>query len=439
MAEFIQVYDKICEVIFLFAAVLAGNIKSQKHKHWYLIFIAALVSVSTAHYFLYDHIKARSSLSMQAGTNLVLFALAAAASLLCFKSNVSDLLFKTALAWCVFRLCYSFPVLLVQTFAAFIYNFELNFLTLGYWLYKLSIAVTILALYGFIITRRKTAFIFSKVTPWIIIAIFIIEMFVRVLSAYFFEIFHISNQYKLITSFCEVVIYLLCAILLFVIAHALHAQRVNEDISRLMKAQSDYYEKSKNNIEAINVKCHDLKHQIAALRTGVGGSDFLSSLDDIEKSVMIYDSIAKTGNEPLDVLLTEKSLQCEQKSIKLTYMADGDCLDFIRPVDIYSLFGNVFDNAIESVDKLPLDKTRNISMNIFRWGKFIRIIVENTFCGDINIVDGVILSTKENKESHGYGIKSIRHIAEKYGGSVDISTNDNIFRLSIILPSQNLS
>ena len=75
--------------------------------------------------------------------------------------------------------------------------------------------------------------------------------------------------------------------------------------------------------------------------------DIDTAMEDIRKSVAIYDAKIETGNRLLDVLLTEKSLYCEQNGITLSCMADGEKLSFLEDSDLYCLFGNVVDNALK--------------------------------------------------------------------------------------------
>lgn len=75
-------------------------------------------------------------------------------------------------------------------------------------------------------------------------------------------------------------------------------------------------------------------------------------MDEIEKSVSLYDANVKTGNTVLDTILTEKSLLCYKKGIILSCVADGENIAFMEDADVYSLFGNALDNAIEAVLKL---------------------------------------------------------------------------------------
>lgn len=97
-------------------------------------------------------------------------------------------------------------------------------------------------------------------------------------------------------------------------------------------------------------------------------------------------------------------------------------------MDLYTLLGNAIDNAIEAVMNLPEEK-RLISLNIKDMGQMLYIEVENYFDGSLSVEDGVIITTKSDKENHGYGVRSIRMIAERYNGNVEIKTEGDLFSL----------
>ena len=84
-----------------------------------------------------------------------------------------------------------------------------------------------------------------------------------------------------------------------------------ETIQLLWHQQKGQYQLSKETIELINHKCHDLKHQGQAIRAVKDEKERETYLEKIEKSVQIYSAIVRTGNEILDTILTEKSLICE--------------------------------------------------------------------------------------------------------------------------------
>lgn len=204
---------------------------------------------------------------------------------------------------------------------------------------------------------------------------------------------------------------------------------------RILRQQSqEQYELSKENIAIINQKCHDLKHQIAALRFVKDQHERDRGLQEIEKAAMIYDSVVKTGNEALDTVLTEKSLICERNSISWTCMADGELLEFMSPVDLYTLFGNALDNAIEGSRTVKETERRTVAVTVRdRYGAaFIQI--ENYYGAPVHFEQGLPVTTKQDKINHGYGLKSIRSVAERYGGTMDIVADGKIFLLSILIP-----
>lgn len=226
-----------------------------------------------------------------------------------------------------------------------------------------------------------------------------------------------------------------CIMALFVLAGLFENGRLqmeNGIIKYMLKMKKDYGDLAKENINIINAKCHDMKHQLAALLRS--HTDLGSYADEITESINVYDSIAKTGNEALDVILTEKSLQCEGNGIRFTYMADGSLLDFMSATDIYSLFGNALDNAIESVKKLTNAEKRIINMTFAAHGGLLTVHFENYYEGSLSFEGGLPLTTKSDTAYHGFGMKSIAMIAEKYGGTVSVVAERGIFGLNVILP-----
>ena len=198
----------------------------------------------------------------------------------------------------------------------------------------------------------------------------------------------------------------------------------------IWKIQKKQYEMSKQNIEIINMKCHDLKHQIHSIGDGAVNKDVLSEL---EEHISIYDSSAKTGNDALDVILTEKSLLCNKENINFGYIVDGERLNFMKKEDIYALFGNIIDNAIEAVLKIEEAK-RVISLMVKASGKMLVVNAFNYFDGALKIENGEIQTAKQDKAYHGFGLKSIKFISQKYNGDLRITAENGVFTLTIIFP-----
>lgn len=59
-------------------------------------------------------------------------------------------------------------------------------------------------------------------------------------------------------------------------------------------------------------------------------------VNEMASAIEIYDSSIKTGNKVLDTILTEKSLSCSQNKIKLSCLVDGEDLNFISEIDLFT-------------------------------------------------------------------------------------------------------
>ena len=207
-----------------------------------------------------------------------------------------------------------------------------------------------------------------------------------------------------------------------------------DSINGLLSRQYEQYRQSRENIEAINRKYHDLKHQIGVIRLEPSAEKREEYLNQLESGIQGIGPMQKTGNDVLDTILFSKQLYCAKHRIAMMVVADGARLGFMDVMDICSVFGNALDNAIESVLKLPDKEKRLIRIAVYTQNNFLMIRVENYFEGPLQMEDGEFKTTKRDKGRHGYGIKSIHCIAEKYGGSVSAEAQDNWFHLRVLLP-----
>lgn len=206
-----------------------------------------------------------------------------------------------------------------------------------------------------------------------------------------------------------------------------------EIVKQLLYERQKQYQLSKENIEIINHKCHDLKHQIHALRQA-NSKELDRYINEVEESIMLYDNVLKTDNEVLNTILSEKSLYCEKHQVKLTCIIDSSQLDFMSTLDIYALLGNALDNAIECVRKYQDIEKRVISLTISAKSGCLCIQTNNYYEGTLQFKDGLPVTTKKKKAYHGFGMKSMKHLTGKYGGTMYTQLENGIFMLQIVIP-----
>ncbi len=230
----------------------------------------------------------------------------------------------------------------------------------------------------------------------------------------------------------------LCGVILIYMHHEHHlALNTKSELDALQNAFQRHYNQymsSKENLEIINQRYHDLKHQINLIRAEADGDKREQYLKEIERDIMSYGVKTNTGNHVLDTVLTSKSMICAKLNITFTFVVDGKHLQFMNVVDLTSLFGNAIDNAIESVKAIEDPEKRLIKLTVFAQNKLLMIKFENYYENDLRYEDGILVTTKQESSYHGYGIKSIKSIAKKYNGILTIKPDNHWFTIYILFP-----
>ena len=269
------------------------------------------------------------------------------------------------------------------------------------------------------------------------ISIIVISSFILAIDIIFNSVVVYSSLRDKIISIIICLYNIVCCLMVLLLQfYVMSLKQSQTDLlitSQLLYNSEEQYKQNKENIELINIKCHDLKHQIE--RFSQKGSFSQEESKELESMIDIYDTNVKTGNDVLDLIIKEKSLLCQKKNIKLKCYADCSKLNFITETDLYNLFGNALDNSIEAVSKINDYDKRRINLIVKNMMSFVSINIENYFEGHIELdKHGIPKTTKNNVQCHGFGMKSIKLIINKYHGDLKIVTDGDIFSLCILFP-----
>ncbi len=207
-----------------------------------------------------------------------------------------------------------------------------------------------------------------------------------------------------------------------------------ELISQKNEINLHYLQLLEEKNEKMNIMAHDFKKHLVAI-SDISDSpevkEYISQMfDDIGK----YTRLAKTKNRLLDVILSKYTDMCEAKEIRFEVNVSTDNLDFIDSYDISALFSNILDNAYEAA---AVSGEKYIYLEIARvLGSYHKIIVKNSSDISPKAHNGKLLSTKKNKELHGFGTKSIQKIVNKYHGELQWEYDETAkeFKLMIVFP-----
>lgn len=360
----------------------------------------------------------------------------------CLQENKKNLLFISIIGYTTEHIAYELYLFIVTVFGIVngengIYSFQNKFLFINY-----QDAICYFASYLFIyffaylfFARKIKGNEGIRINNPLFLIIGIIFIFIDISLNAFVDNYSKANFDKTYICTIAIINILLCIMFEFFAFETSTRQELRKNldvISQMKYNEEKQYELSKENIALINQKCHDLKYFIR----NYGNNQTLNPqvIEEISQSIEIFDSNIKTGNNALDIIFTEKSLLCYKNNIRFTCIADGKLLSFMDDVDAYSLFGNLVDNAIEALKDEA--QKRVISLIIKGQGDFVSISIQNFFSKKLHFENGLPITTKKDKNYHGYGMQSIKMICEKYNGTLSINTNDNIFSVNILFLKQ---
>ncbi len=205
-----------------------------------------------------------------------------------------------------------------------------------------------------------------------------------------------------------------------------------EKLHAITLMQYNCYKVNESSIALVNQKYHDLKHQLHWLRSTTQSEEKQKALDKLESEIQVYENQMDTGSKVLDAILTAAMQTAREKQVTMHCLVDGSALDFLPAMDLCSLMGNAVDNAIEAAARMPQSEDRRVEVSLDRHMDFARLCVRNPYRGQLKLENGIPLTTKSDDRYHGFGVRSIRSIVQKYGGSLSVSSENNLYELKIL-------
>lgn len=193
-----------------------------------------------------------------------------------------------------------------------------------------------------------------------------------------------------------------------------------------LQLKCDYYLKRMQDEEQVKSIYHDLKNHLLLSDGNVLKSESI-------KKLQLYEKYYNTGNDFLDIILADKIELAWKQKIKIECNVDFRAGDFLEPLDISTIFGNLLDNAIEATAKLN-ESEKIIFFKIECREGLIIIVIKNHINPEQNIEKNILATDKRNKQYHGFGIPNVKKVVHKYNGECSIDIHNNEFIVSIIIP-----
>lgn len=157
--------------------------------------------------------------------------------------------------------------------------------------------------------------------------------------------------------------------------------------------------------------------------------EYLESLSDDLTNI---DTVLKTGNVMADAIINSKLSLAENKQISVNVSAAIPSEISVSGTDLCVILGNLLDNAIEACEKISNAEERFIRVYIGMLKGQLYISMTNSAGGDMKKTGGDYRTTKQG--NHGFGLKRVKMIVEKYSGYIKITDEGDVFAAEIMLP-----
>lgn len=181
---------------------------------------------------------------------------------------------------------------------------------------------------------------------------------------------------------------------------------------------------------------HDINNHICCIDNLKNNSKEIDEyVNNLKDEIKDFKSIYNTGNMILDIIINEKNTLCTEKGIKLICDINFSKVNFIKPIDISSIFANILDNAMEACDKISdenINKYIKVKGTIAK--SFFVLKCENSKVNSIKINKNILLTDKMDKFMHGIGIQSVKSSLQKYNGELLFEDQKDKFILNIYIP-----
>lgn len=236
---------------------------------------------------------------------------------------------------------------------------------------------------------------------------------------------------SLLLMIAELGIILINMVCWYITVNLSKSNKRKEELLVLNKQNEYSYQYAETVKEQYEQTCrlrHDMKKYCTVLDGLIADEKYDEAralISENYKNISHSEVVVDVGNDFVNSILNAKLTLAKSHGIDVICSAEKE-LSGIESADLCNLLGNMLDNAIEAAQKCEPEK-RSIELNISSSGNRLNITVRNSVLCSILKENPSLMTSKHDKSEHGFGIKSIKSVAEKYGGTTDFYEENMTF------------
>lgn len=278
--------------------------------------------------------------------------------------------------------------------------------------------------------------IYLKRTEWLlVILIFAVNTFIMLGIMEINIELQLSDEMQgmvLVFTFLILFVFAGCIYMVYRIS-VMNQEAVKAQLIRMQLEDQKEMIKEVHNVQTeINIMRHDMKHYVtlwlSLMQSGNAGQaqkQMQAYISHMEQMLVNVNYIQ--GNECINAILFSKNQRCKELNIPVSYEITTN-FDKEKESDIAIILSNLLDNAIRAEEHM---EEKRISVQIFKYNEIRQLIVSNSIDKPLLKENPELMTTKKDKDNHGFGLLSVKSIVKKLGGSIDISDGDGEFAIHI--------
>lgn len=207
------------------------------------------------------------------------------------------------------------------------------------------------------------------------------------------------------------------------------------ETAREHKRLLDVYKNKQDLYTRQGKRLHEYKNQLLTISSMLDQDQVLEVQDYINKLTgsMVRELDRIHTNHPVaDAIMNMKKQEALDKHININFLCSDLKHLTLEDEEIIILLGNLLDNALEAAEQSITEKM--IQVQVIQEDKQLVISIKNTCTQPLSVKNGVPESTKFRKEEHGYGIKAIQDIVEKYDGAFAMKQDGAFVKVTAVIP-----
>lgn len=236
-----------------------------------------------------------------------------------------------------------------------------------------------------------------------------------------------------------VVSVMMAALIIFYSVTYAKEKAKNLSYSKVIEKQSNQQLYYLQHLEDINMKLraerHDFNNHIGVIYGLMDGCEYDKVMDyttELVNNAEHYRKIISIPYPTIQAIINYKLSVARNEGIEVDINADLPASLELNEFDIGILLGNLMDNAVDALRQLDtLSRSMTISLS-YKQG-YLVIYMENSYQGKLKTKGKAYISSKEDPDNHGFGLKNVRNIVDEYAGIMKINDEDQQFKVDIAL------